>query len=192
MNLLWRLILAAALAFSISCSSGGGGGDGTGTGADGTTDNTAFKNVAGSILGQWKSGDAITLFVSDSRLKLVLKCENNQTVQAEIGIKLTQSTITFLESKIAGSGNCSIDFKKDTVTNYTLNGDELFIQGGEDQQPMAFTRVGGATPAPGSGGGNNGGGAAGGGQGVTLEFYTGQNCTGQKMIYTQGITKTAA
>ncbi len=181
MNLLLRSILAVALAFSVSCSSGGGGGDGTGTGAGGTTDNTAFKNVAGSILGQWKSGDTISLFVSDSRLKLVLKCENNQTVQAEIGIKLTQSTITFLESKTAGSGNCSIDFKKDTVTNYTVNGDELFIQGSEDQQPMAFTRVGGTAPAPGSGGGT------GGGQAVTLEFYTGQNCTGQKMIYTQGM-----
>lgn len=186
MTLVLRSILAAALAFSISCSSGGGGGDGAVAGAGGTTDNTAFKNVAGSVLGQWTNDGVMNLFVSDTRLKLVAKCDNNQTVQAEISIKLTQSTITFLESKSAGSGNCSIDFKKDTVMNYTVNGDNLFIQGGEDQQQMAFTRVGGTTPAQGNGG-NNGGNNGGSAQGMTLEFYTGQNCTGQKMIYTQGM-----
>lgn len=183
MNLVLRTILAATLAFSISCSSGGGGGDGTAPAGGGTTDNTAFKNVAGSILGQWASGDVMTLFVSDTRLKLVANCGDNQTVQAEVGIKLTPSTITFLESKTAGSGNCSIDFKKDTVTNYTVNGDNLSIQSGDDQQPMVFTRIQSGSAAPTPAPGNPGGGQT----SVTLEFYTSANCTGQKMIYTQGM-----
>ncbi|OYZ23781.1 MAG: hypothetical protein B7Y39_03405 [Bdellovibrio sp. 28-41-41] len=180
MTLVLRSILAAALAFSISCSSGGGGGDGTGTGAGGNTktDNSAFTNVAGTAKGQWSDGDTLSLFISDSRMKLVGKCENNQSVEAEVGIKLTANTITFLESRTTGSGNCSIDFKKDTVLNYSVNGDELFIQMDEQKQ-LAFTRIGSAT--------NTTPGAGTGGTTMTFEFYTSQNCTGQKMIYTGGM-----
>tara|TARA_B110001454_G_scaffold219200_1_gene251841 strand:+ start:67611 stop:68288 length:678 start_codon:yes stop_codon:yes gene_type:complete len=179
MTLVLRLALAAAAAFSISCSSGGGGGDGTGTGGGNQkTDNSAFTNVAGTAKGQWSNGDTISLFISDSRLKLVGQCENKQSIEAEISIKLTPSTITFLETKAVGSGNCSIDFKKDTVLNYSVQGDELFIQMDEQKQ-MTLTRVGSTsntTP------GTNTGGTT-----ISFELYTGQNCTGQKMIYTGGM-----
>ncbi len=180
MTLVLRSILAAALAFSISCSSGGGGGDGTGTGAGGNTktDNSAFTNVAGTAKGQWSNGDTLSLFISDSRMKLVGKCENNQSVEAEVGIKLTANTITILETQTVGSGNCSIDFKKDTVLNYSVNGDELFIQMDEQKQ-LGFTRIGSAANTnPDTGGVATK---------VTIELFTGLNCQGQRMVYTKGM-----
>jgi hypothetical protein len=180
MILVLRTILAGYLAFSISCSSGGGGGDGTGTGAGGAnkTDNSAFTNVSGTAKGQWSNGEALRLFISNTRMKLIANCENNQTIETEVGIKLSPTTITILDSSAVGSGNCSIDFKKGTVLNYTVKGDELFVQVDEQKQ-SGFTRVSPPNNAnPGTGGASAKG---------TIELFTGQNCQGQRMIYTVGM-----
>jgi hypothetical protein len=190
MNILLRTLLTTAIAFSISCSKGGADDAPTGN-APGTpagnkpADNTQFKNVPNSIQGQWSDGGALTLFVSDTKLKLVAQCENQQVVQVEIAIKLTPTDFTFLESKSAGQGDCSIDFKQGMVTKYSVNGDRLTIMP-DAQKQIAFERLQNLpqqpTPSnPGNGGGNGA---------ITLELFSGANCQGTKVIYTVGMNCT--
>lgn len=177
MKLFIHTVLVSLLAFSISCSSGGGSSDGTVPANNNTkTDNSAFVNVAGSIKGQWKNNDGLNLFVSDNRLKIEVQCPDGKPIQIEGEIKLTASTIKFLESKtVNGTGDCRLEFKKDEVAQYVVDGDSLMVE--VDGEQMAFTRIqSGNTPEESNNGGTR--------VNFSLEFYTGANCTGQKMIYT--------
>lgn len=184
MNLVLRTLLATALAFAISCARSSDDSAAPANGAgNNKTDNSAFKNVAGSVLGQWSAGNGLSVFISETRLKLEAQCENKPAVQAEVSISMTANAFTLLEAKSVGDANCSLELKKGSVVKYFVKDDNLTLQV-EGQEPMELSRIqAGSEPAP-----NNGNGGT--NSQTKYELYSSPNCTGQKMIYTVGMNCT--
>ena len=148
-----KSLLALVFCFSISCSRGGAddsaagnnnGNGGAGAGgaagqASGKVDLSGYKNVPGTILGQWGANNKVFVGVSQTSIKIAAECDNGTMNQLETKIKLSQSDVEFLENQKSGTGNCEIEFEKGKGFQYQIKGDQLIIDFGGQQG--AFNRI---------------------------------------------------
>ncbi len=193
-----KTALGLFLILSISCSNGGADGvkDAAAGGAPGANkpganpnspeqDNVDYKNVQGTVRGQWLFDSEkmkLLIYLNESKMKVIANCEGDLKTAIEVGVAVTADKITFLESKVAGTGNCSLDFKKDAIWKYKLDGDQMMIELGDKQIP--FTRVQTQTAPPAAGGTPTDPGAGGSAGDVAIELFSGLDCTGTKYNYT--------